>query len=170
MKTQKTKDMERLWDALILSRLAHHKQTDKCGQPYWIHPFTVAMRSFVGYDSDISCCIVGFLHDILEDTDFTIEDIQQYVDLTETEAEALELLTHQKGVSYDQYIDSIIDSNNEVAMIVKFEDLVHNQNLNRMIDAGVEITDKDERRVEKYNKAAHKLFSKLEGWSINEEM
>lgn len=171
MKTQKTKDMERLWDALILCRLAHEGQTDKCGQPYWIHPFTVAMRSFTGYDFHIPYCIVGFLHDILEDTELTIEDIRRQVDLTETEVEALRLLTHQKGVPYDQYIDSIIESGNEVAMVVKLEDLMHNMNLDRMIDAGIEITDKDEKRVEKYDKASHKLFTKLrKEYETNEKM
>ena len=47
--TKRSKDMERLMTALELCRKLHASQVDKCGQPYWIHPFTVAMRGFTGY-------------------------------------------------------------------------------------------------------------------------
>lgn len=163
MKTQRTKDMERLMDALSLCRGLHADQTDKCGQPYWIHPFTVAMRGFTGYNSSnyFSCAIVGLLHDIPEDTGISIDTLSKLISLTPEEIEALHLLTHQNGMSYDEYINSILESENNVAMIVKLDDLMHNMNLNRLTEAGIVVTDRDERRTEKYRKAFDKLLSKV---------
>lgn len=161
MKTQTSKDMERYLQALKLCYNLHEGQVDKCGQPYWIHPFTVAMRSFTGYNSNISYCIVGLLHDIPEDTGMAVEALATLIELTDKEIEALRLLTHQDGVPYDQYIDSIIESGNEVAIVVKIDDLLHNMNLNRLTDAGIEVTDKDEQRTKKYRKAFDKLLAKI---------
>ena len=161
MKTQTTKDMERYLQALKLCCTLHEGQVDKCGQPYWIHPFTVAMRCFTGYSSNLSYCIVGLLHDIPEDTGMAVEALATLIELTNEETEALKLLTRQKDVSYDQYIDSIVESGNEVAISVKLDDLLHNMNLNRMLDAGIEVTDKDEQRVDKYKKAFDKLLAKI---------
>ena len=162
MKTQQTKDMERFLQAFKLCCMLHENQVDKCGQPYWIHPFTVAMRSFIGYNSNISYCIVGLLHDVLEDSGMHIEALKILIELTSEEAEALQLLTHKQGVSYDEYIDSIVESGNEVAMVVKADDLLHNANLNRMTDAGIEVTDDDEKRVKKYRIAFKKLLAKIQ--------
>ena len=163
MKTQRTKDMERLSIALDLCMTLHSGQTDKCGQPYWIHPFTVAMRGFSGYggDNEISYAIVGLLHDIPEDTGVSIERLAAFVKLTDAEIEALHLLTRKDGVTYDDYIDHIVESGNEIAMVVKLDDLLHNGNLNRFLDAGMPVTEKDESRAKKYRKAFDKIHKKL---------
>ena len=164
MKTQRTKDMQRLIDALDLCRKCHINQTDKCSQPYWIHPFTVAMQNFSGYGSNtrsISYAIVGLLHDIPEDTKLSVDDVATLIELTEEEAAALRLLTHTKDVPYGEYIDSIIESINDIAMIVKLNDLLHNMNLNRFAEANIPITDKDEKRHNKYRKAFDKLLAKI---------
>lgn len=162
MKTQYTHDMERLWSALTLMHELHEGQTDKCGQPYWIHPFTVAIR-FIHRGTDISYPIVGLLHDVLEDTDITLQELLCRFPMTIDEREALELLTRQKGVTYDDYIKSIIESGNRIAILVKMSDLEHNQNLNRFTEADLTITKQDERRVKKYNKAYNKLYEALRG-------
>lgn len=161
MKTQRTKDMERLMEALSLCRRLHDDQKDKCGQPYWIHPFTVGMRSFTGYDSNISYCIVGMLHDIPEDTGMSVEALATLIKLTDEEIEALKLLTRQDDISYDEYINSILESENNVAMVVKLDDLLHNMNLNRLTEAGIAVTDRDEIRTEKYRKAFDKLLAEV---------
>lgn len=162
MKTQHTHEMERLWSALTLMKELHEGQTDKCGQPYWIHPFTVAMRGFTGYGSqDATYAIVGLLHDILEDTDITEQELLIRFPMKIDEREALELLTRKDGMSYDDYITSIIDSGNEIAMSVKMDDLLHNGCLSRMVDAGLPITEKDERRKEKYRKAFDRLHKAI---------
>lgn len=164
MKTQRTEDMERLMDALDLCCRLHEGQKDKCDQPYWIHPFTVAMRGFTGYDSSnhFSYAIVGLLHDIPEDTGMAVEALATLIELTDEEIEALKLLTHQDDMSYNEYIDSILESGNEIAMIVKIDDLLHNMNLNRFTEAGITVTDRDEGRIEKYQKAFDKLLAEVQ--------
>ena len=165
MKTQHTHDMERLWSALTLMHELHEGQTDKCGQPYWIHPFTVAMRGFTGYsDEQVSTAIVGLLHDIIEDTDITEQELLCRFPMKIDEVEALELLTRKDGVSYDDYITSIIESGNKIAMSVKLDDLLHNMNFNRILDTGIKVTEKDEKRNRKYEKAFERLLK-----AINEE-
>ena len=163
MLTQRSKDMERLMTALELCRKLHANQTDKCGQPYWIHPFTVAMRGFTGYanDQSISYAIVGLLHDIPEDTGMAVGSLVGLIELTDEEMAALKLLTHQDGMSYNEYIDSIIESGNEIAINVKLDDLLHNMNLERFTEAGITITDQDTKRNEKYKKAFDKLLANL---------
>lgn len=163
MITQRTKDMQRLMDALDLCRKCHINQVDKCGQPYWIHPFTVGMQSFSGYGDtkSISYAIVGLLHDIPEDTKLSVDDVAALIELTEEETAALRLLTRTKDIPYDEYIESIIESGNEIAMCVKSYDLLHNMNLNRFTEADIVISDKDEKRREKYKKAFDKLYDKM---------
>lgn len=163
MKTERTKNMERLWDALALMRTVHGTQKDKCGQPYWIHPFTVAMGCFNRYrGEELSSSIVGALHDVIEDTDYTIQDINQKVPLTDEENEALQLLTRGSGVSYKQYIDRIVNSNNQIAIRVKMEDILHNSVAYRFDEANIVISDKDRQRFRKYAETADKLLEKLQ--------
>ena len=161
MITQHSKDMERLITALELCRNLHEGQTDKCGQPYWIHPFTVAMRSFSGYNgsSEISQAIVGLLHDIPEDTGISVDGLATLIELTDEEKSALRLLTHDRRYSYDKYITSILESGNELVINTKTDDLLHNANLNRFVNAGLAITEKDELRHEKYKKYLEKFIA-----------
>ena len=163
MLTQRSKDMERLMTALELCRKLHAGQVDKCGQPYWIHPFTAAMSYFFGYRDvkSISFAIVGLLHDIPEDTGMAVEALAQLIELTDEEIAALKLLTRQDGVSYDEYIDSIIESGNEIAINVKIDDLLHNMNSERFTEADIIITDRDKSRIDKYKKAFDKLMESL---------
>ena len=162
MKTQRTTDMERFIIAFELCRRTHSNQTDKCGQPYWIHPFTVAMRGFTGYHkNEMSNVIVGLLHDVPEDSDISVDILKIMVDLTDEETEALKLLTRDKDIPYDEYIDAIINSGNKLAMEVKLDDLLHNMNRERFEDVGIEMTDKDIKRCEKYKKAFDKLLAKV---------
>lgn len=162
MTTQYSKDMERVIQALNLCRKLHDGQVDKCGQPYWIHPFTVGMRIFNGHNkSTTSNIIVGLLHDIPEDTGMCVDALATLIELTDEEKVALELLTHKRGVSYNDYINSILESGNQLAIEVKLEDLLHNMSMDRFHDAGIEITTKDELRFRKYVKYAEAFIQKL---------
>lgn len=170
MITQYSKDMERVIIALNLCRKFHEGQTDKCGQPYWTHPFTVAKQGFD--DNDFSHVVVGLLHDVPEDTEISVEELATLIELTDEEIDALKLLTRNKNISYDQYIDSIANSNNIVAMTVKRDDLLDNMDLVRFIDAKIPITSADKVRALKYTKkfeqiseAIDKLQNKKEGLS-----
>lgn len=161
MITQYSKDMERVMEALMLCRKLHEGQTDKCGQPYWIHPFTVAMRAFTGHNNVTSNMIVGLLHDIPEDTEVSVDELATLMELTDNEKAALNLLTRKDGVSYDSYMNAILESGNTLAIEVKADDLLHNANLNRFSAAGIAISNADHERADKYIRYLKKFILKL---------
>ena len=119
----------------------HKEQYDKSGMPYVFHPFTVAQSV-----DDENSTIVALLHDILEDTETTTDELRE-LGFNEEIIEALEYLNHDKNVDYFDYIKNI--STNKIATKVKIADLKHNSDLSRLN----EITQKDLDRVEKYKKS-----------------
>jgi len=125
--------------ALIIMFKAHKGQKDKAGKAYIFHPLKV---SFGVKTKDAK--IVALLHDVIEDSNYTIEDLNF---LTEKQKYSLDLLTHKKDESYFDYIEKI--KHNDIAKEVKLSDLKHNSNLKRLKN----ITEKDLERVEKYKKA-----------------
>ena len=137
-------DIER---ALAIALSAHRGQVDKAGRPYVLHPMTVAARMTT--DDGI---ITALLHDVVEDSDYTIDDLDSL--FSPNIIEALTLLTHEKGTDYFTYIHNLKD--NPLARAVKIEDLLHNSDLTRL---GRDITDKDIQRRNKYQKALAILCS-----------
>lgn len=127
--------------ALKIATEAHKGQVDKAGVPYINHPLTVA--SLVDTEEEK---IVALLHDTIEDTNITEQDLLNY-GFSNKIVEAVKLLTHNKNVPYMDYIAKIKD--NELARKVKIADLTHNSDLSRL----KEITEKDKKRYEKYQKA-----------------
>lgn len=106
--------------ALSIAVKAHAGQLDKDGVPYILHPITVGMMGHTDEER-----VAGFLHDVVEDTDYTfdallVEGIPQGI------VNALKLLTHNKDVDYYDYVQSIIDSKNPIALQVKYNDIQHN--------------------------------------------
>ena len=75
--------------------------------------------------------IVAFLHDVLEDTHYTVEDIKREVTNNDYIIQALELLNHDKSVPYLDYIRKIRDSKNCLAINVKKYDIADNTDPNR---------------------------------------
>ena len=120
---------------------------DKAGKPYILHPLQVAynQRTEEGF-------IVGMLHDVVEDSHYTLYDLVKS-GFSERVIEAVALLTHKKDVDYFDYVRQI--KGNELARNVKLADLAHNSDLSRL----PEITEKDRARVEKYKKAMEILRS-----------
>lgn len=116
----------RVRKAFEIAKKAHTGQVDKAGTDYIFHPMTVTLN-FCG---DISAMIVGLLHDVVEDTDFTFEDLQK-IPLTDEELQALKLLTHDKKISYPDYIAKI--KTNSLAKKVKYCDLNHNFDYSRFL-------------------------------------
>ena len=131
--------------ALKLCFDAHKDQVDKSGIPYVFHPFNVAERMM-----DEDCVIVALLHDVVEDADYTLDDLRA-MGFSEAVLEALELMTHKPNVPYMDYIAKLKE--NPLACEVKHADLRHNSDLSRL---GV-ITEKDLQRVKKYEKAMELL-------------
>lgn len=127
--------------AMKLCFEAHKNQTDKAGLPYVFHPFHIAEQM-----TDEDTTVVALLHDVVEDTDYTLDDLHA-MGFTEQVVEALALLTHDESVPYLDYVRHI--SENPIARAVKLADLRHNSDLSRM-DA---VSAKDEQRIQKYKEA-----------------
>ena len=128
---------------------AHRGQVDKSVVDYINHPLTVAAH--VG--ENISAVIVALLHDVAEDTSLTVDELRQKIPLTDAEVRALELLTHDEKISYDDYVKKI--ASNELAARVKEADLRHNSNLSRIKNPAPN----DFARVEKYQSALKILMA-----------
>lgn len=106
--------------ALQIATKAHEGQTDRDGEAYILHPLTVGL---MGRTDEERCA--GFLHDVIEDTSVTAQDLLD-AGISESVVNALQLLTHDKKTSYDEYVQQIIDSKNPIALRVNFNDLTHN--------------------------------------------
>ena len=126
---------------------AHKDQKDKSGLPYVFHPFHVAEQM-----DDEDSTIVALLHDLLEDTSYTVEDLKK-IGFNNKVCDALILMTHDDNVKYLDYVKKI--KNNEIARKVKIADLKHNSDLTRL-DI---ITEYDLERKAKYAKALEILLN-----------
>ena len=127
--------------AMKLCFEAHKDQVDKSGMPYVFHPFHVAEQM-----KDEATTIVALLHDVVEDTNYTLEDIVAE-GFGQDIVEAVSLMTHEDDVPYLDYVAKL--KNNPIARAVKLADLAHNSNLSRL----GEIDEETEQRLEKYKKA-----------------
>ena len=114
--------------AMKLAYRAHHGQVDKCGIPYIFHPIHLAEAM----DDEISCC-VALLHDVVEDTDVTLEDLKAIFPTEVTDAIAL--MTHREDTDYFEYVRAI--KQNPIARKVKLADLAHNSDQTRCVDSGL---------------------------------
>ena len=131
--------------AIELAKQHHESQTDKAGNPYIEHPLRV-MNQVESEEEKI----VAVLHDIVEDTDISLNDLKNE-GFSEEVVSAVECLTKQDGENYDSYIERI--SFNPLAVKIKLADLEDNRDLTRL----PQVTDKDLERLEKYDKALEKL-------------
>ena len=127
--------------ALKLCFEAHKDQIDKSGMPYVFHPFHLAEQM-----QDEETTIVALLHDLIEDTDYTIEDLRE-MGFGERVLAAIALMTHAPEVPYMDYVAQI--KTNSIARAVKLADLRHNSDTTRL-DV---VDEKALQRVEKYAKA-----------------
>lgn len=106
--------------ALSIATEAHAGQRDKDGYPVILHPLAVGLMGHTDEEK-----MAGFLHDVVEDTDFTFDDLLTR-GIPQGVVNALRLLTHEKGTEYYAYVQRIIDSGNPIALQVKYNDLQHN--------------------------------------------
>lgn len=117
--------MANIEKALQIAARAHEGQKDKSGQPYILHPLRV-MMSVKGEDA----LIVAVLHDVIEDTSITDEDLRQ-AGFREEIVAAVLCVTHRKDESYADYV--VRCKGNEVARRVKLADLEDNWRLDRCL-------------------------------------
>lgn len=132
--------------AMKLCFESHKDQLDKSGLPYVFHPFHLAEQM-----KDEDTTVVALLHDVIEDTDCTLDDLRA-LGFNERIIEAVALMTHDDAVPYMEYV-SLIKSN-PIARAVKLADLRHNSDMTRLDT----VTPRDVERAEKYAKAI-KLLS-----------
>jgi (p)ppGpp synthase/HD superfamily hydrolase len=130
-----------LEDAISIAALAHRGQKDKVGSPYLLHPLRMMLRM----KSEASM-MAAVLHDVVEDTDWTLEQLREQ-GFSDEVLEAVECLTHRNGESYEEFIGRV--QKNQIAQQVKIADLEDNMNIKRI----GQISPKDLERLEKYHRA-----------------
>lgn len=131
--------------AMQIAFNAHKEQVDKNNMPYIYHPIHLAEQM----DDEESIC-VALLHDVVEDTDMTFEQLE-LEGFTQPIIDALRLMTHDSDIPYIDYVKNIKD--NPIAKKVKLADLKHNSDLSRLD----KIDEKALQRSQKYKEAIHYL-------------
>lgn len=131
--------------ALAIAKKAHAGQVDKAGIDYIQHPLNVA--SLVKTEQEKA---VALLHDVIEDSDVTADDLLA-VGLSNEVVTAVQILTKKKGQSYQEYLEKV--KSNNLARVVKLADLKHNSDLSRLKS----VTNTDYERVKKYKNAIRYL-------------
>lgn len=129
---------------------AHKGQVDKGGNPYILHPLAVMNRV-----ETIEEKIVAVLHDVVEDTEVTIDQLRE-TGFSEEILEAINLLTKAKEDSYEEFIEKTLK--NRIARNVKIADIKENMNLSRIQDP----SEQDYMRLEKYKRALERLERQFE--------
>ncbi|MDP2999501.1 MAG: HD domain-containing protein [Bryobacterales bacterium] len=134
-----------LEDAIILAATAHRGQVDKAGEPYILHPLRVMLQL-----EDQAGRIAAALHDVLEDTATTADNLRDW-GYGEEVIEALEALTKREGEGYADFIERVAP--NPLARRVKLADLADNMNVRRLRVVG----DADRARLARYQAARQRL-------------
>ncbi len=134
-----------LEETIVLVAQAHQGQVDKAGEPYILHPIRVMLRV-----KELTTRQVALLHDVVEDTEVTLNDLRQF-GYTDEVIEAVELLTHGPQDDYETYIEQI--ARNPIAREVKLADLADNLDVTRLS----RITEATERRLARYRRAVARL-------------
>lgn len=110
--------------AMKIAYNAHHGQVDKANTPYIFHPFHLAEQM----EDEIST-VVALLHDVVEDTTITFEDLEK--EFPQEVIVPLRYLTHDKEVDYLDYVTKI--NENPIAKKVKLADIAHNADHTRFV-------------------------------------
>lgn len=131
--------------AISLALEAHKNQKDKAGKPYILHPLRLAFK-FQNEEQ----MIVATLHDVIEDSDLSIRDLERSGFSLEV-INAIDCLTKRPGESYESFILRV--SGNELARLIKIEDIKDNLDLTRLS----KLSDEDLERVRKYHNALMQL-------------
>jgi (p)ppGpp synthase/HD superfamily hydrolase len=127
--------------AIEIALKSHAGQTGKDGSAYILHPLRLMSRMETDEER-----IVAVLHDVVEDSDITFDDLRT-IGFSESILEALHLLTHDKETTYEEYVERI--KPNRLARKIKLADLEDNSNLRRL----THVEEKDLQRVKKYHRA-----------------
>lgn len=127
--------------ALEIAIKAHSGQKDKVGAPYILHPLRIMMKMDTTEER-----IVAALHDVIEDSDITLEDLRE-AGFHKSILEAVDGLTRRKGEDYEAYVERA--SSIPLAKRIKIADLEDNMNFRRLNN----LMEKDAARMLRYQKA-----------------
>ena len=143
-------------NAMRIAYAAHHGATDYNGVPYIFHPIHLAEQM----DDEVSCC-AALLHDVVEDTAVTLDELRR--SFPEEVIEVVDLLTHKNGVDYFDYVRNI--GKHPIAKKVKLADLNHNLDQTRCVGTGLS-DDRLKRWRDKYQKAMAVLENEDDEMSV----
>lgn len=127
--------------AILIAAKAHQGQQDKAGAPYILHP----LRMMLTLDTEIERTI-AVLHDVVEDSDCTLEDLRGE-GFPEEVVTAVDALTRRDGESYEDLVERA--RANPLARRVKLADLEDNMDTRRMS----EFSEMEIERLRKYHRA-----------------
>lgn len=133
--------MATLERAIELAVTAHRGQKDRSGRPYILHPLWL-MQQF----EDARAMIVAVLHDTVEDSSLTLQDLKSE-GFSEEIVEAIDALTRRKDETYEQFILRLKPQ--PLALRIKLADIEHNLDVRRLS----QLNKDDLKRVDKYHKA-----------------
>jgi (p)ppGpp synthase/HD superfamily hydrolase len=139
--------MANLARAIEIAASAHIAQTRRDGSPYVLHPLRLMFT--VSGELEMTAAV---MHDVVEDTDWTLEMLRAE-GFPEELLTALDLLTHKDSDSYDAYVRKLAE--HPIARTVKLADLEDNMNLLQCPT----ISERDLKRTEKY----HRYWTLLKG-------
>ena len=134
--------------AIAIAAEAHAGQKDRAGAPYILHP----IRLMIQMDSE-NAMMAAVLHDVVENSVWTLDDLRKE-EFSNEVLNAVDSLTHRdkEGEDYWDYIQRA--KSDPIAIKVKLADLEDNLNPDRLN----EITEKDEKRFDRYRKAQEMLL------------
>lgn len=135
--------------AIAIAATAHQNQLDKANTPYILHPLRMMMRGETLQEQ-----IVAVLHDVVEDSDWTLEQLSAQGFPPEVIA-AVDCLTRRLEETYDQFVDRVLT--NPLATRVKRYDLEDNMDMTRIKT----MTEKDAERLQRYHNAYQRVLEKL---------
>ncbi|MCB0283301.1 MAG: HD domain-containing protein [Calditrichae bacterium] len=132
--------MSSIEKALIIAANAHTGQIQRNGEPYILHPLRIMLQM-----ETIPEKIAAILHDVIEDSDITLEMLQKE-GFSDDVLKTVDLLTHYEKDSYEEYIERL--KSFPMARHIKIADLNDNMKIQRLKKVG----EKDFQRLEKYHK------------------
>jgi (p)ppGpp synthase/HD superfamily hydrolase len=139
--------MATLERAIAIAAKAHEGQVDKAGAPYILHPLRVMFRVAATEER-----IAAVLHDVIEDTDITLEMLKAE-GFPGTVLRAIDSLTRRPGENYEAFVARA--AADPIGRAVKLADLEDNSDLSRISAP----TKKDYERVEKYRGAIEQIMA-----------
>ena len=123
---EKIKNLSMYSKAIVIANEVFRDIVDKGGNPYIYHLYDVSNK----LDNTLEKT-AGLLHDIIEDTDISLNDLKE-VGFTDEVLDILVFVTRGKDELYSDFIDRIIESNNLSALKVKISDMENNMDLSRI--------------------------------------